>query len=243
MQLQPNLCVSSSALLFNATRALMHLCAPFMDPADPKTVRIDLRFMSNTCLNGRGGGRFLATEDAQLAPAAIGGDEADDDSARTQSWVDARNLARSQQFRDRQAALLRAAGASAPAAPPSKAKNWSEFHPITEMYFLTLRAAHLGLQAALHRQKNIARQINHLKKERTRIISTLRNTGFDGGVYPPHIQSTYAQLIQVTSLLRGYLLLLAVTRVFVDDEENRRDTLQFYRLHAVLMTRAVDPRE
>jgi hypothetical protein len=33
----------------------------------------------------------------------------------------------------------------------------------------------------------------------------------------------------------------AITRVFLDDPETMRETLLFYRLHAVLMTRAVDP--
>lgn len=95
-QLQSGVIVSSSALLFNATRALMQFCEPFRDPSDPKTVRIDLRYMSNTCENGHGGGRFLSTDD-KLAPPVHGSDDTEEDSSRTQSWVDARNLARQQQ--------------------------------------------------------------------------------------------------------------------------------------------------
>jgi hypothetical protein len=75
---QPNLNVSSTALLFNAGRILVNLCTPFLDPADPKTVRIDLRYMSNVAANGRGGGRFLASDDAALAPVLSAGDDGDD---------------------------------------------------------------------------------------------------------------------------------------------------------------------
>jgi hypothetical protein len=74
-----------------------------MDPADPKTVRlffvtafriakhplsalrtlcpqvrIDLRYMSNVAANGRGGGRFLSSDDAPLAPVLLAGEDGDD---------------------------------------------------------------------------------------------------------------------------------------------------------------------
>lgn len=114
------------------------------------------------------------------------------------------------------------------------------------MYFLALRASNLGVHAAIKRRRNLSDIINRMKKNRTRLLASLRSEtgeGSRGGGFPHHIQSTYMQLLQATAALRSALVLQAISKVYLDDDEVRRDTLMFYRLHAVLMTRAVDPRE
>ena len=112
------------------------------------------------------------------------------------------------------------------------------------MYFLALRAASLGTQAVLRRRSNLARSINRFKKERAGLIASLRSTPTtQSGAFPPHVPSSYAQLLRLTAVLRSTLVLQAVTKVYLDDDSNRRGMLMFYRLQAVLMTRAVDPRE
>lgn len=112
------------------------------------------------------------------------------------------------------------------------------------MYFLALRAATLGTQAVLRRRSNLARSVNRFKKERAGLIASLRSTPMtQSGAFPPHVPSSYSQLLRLTAVLRSSLVLQAVTKVYVDDDSNRRGLLMFYRLQAVLMTRAVDPRE
>jgi hypothetical protein len=112
--------LSSSALLFNASRAMLALCEPFLgDPCSPKTARIDLRYVSNTVPNGSGGGRFhMRRGEERLAPfidysegaggSGSGGSGADAGSTQP-SWIDARNYARQHQFRERHKAMVAAA--------------------------------------------------------------------------------------------------------------------------------------
>lgn len=115
-----------------------------------------------------------------------------------------------------------------------------------QMYFLALRAANLSVHAALKRRRNLSDIVNRTKKNRARVLASLRSEtgeGFRGGGFPQHVQSMYMQFLQASAALRSALVLQVVSKVYLDDEEARRDTLMFYRLHAVLMTRAVDPRK
>ena len=142
-----------------------------------------------------------------------------------------------------------AAPTGTPTAAPAE-KLWLEFHPITELFFLALRAANLSVHASIKRRQNVVRHINGLKKARYRVLASLRSIPSDGlshigngaSVFSPHINSTYSQFLQVTTRLRGALALQVISRVFLEDDECRRETLMFYRLLAVLLTRAVDPR-
>jgi hypothetical protein len=85
--------------------------------------------------------------------------------------------------------------AVSPAAAGPKPKL--EWHPITEMYFLALRAARLGVQAVILRRPNIRKTLNRMKKDRTRLILSLRqlpNGGLGMRGYSPDVHSTYMQV-------------------------------------------------
>ena len=145
----------------------------------PQVARIDLRYASLRGGGAAGGGRYHEPQNADtLAPfaavtaAGVGADEtataastaspvagaaASPQAAAVEpvaSWLDPRNLARQQQFRHSQAALMRSAGGVAVAddTTTTATATPTSWHPITEFFWLAGRAAAISQGAAIARR-------------------------------------------------------------------------------------------
>ena len=116
--------LSNGSLLATTGKALLHLCTPFLDPSSTRTARIDIRYVSTTVPNGKGGGRFhmrsgedrmapFVDYDAAAGSGASGSGGGEGDSSGAPSWIDARNYARQHQFKERHKALVAAAAQQA----------------------------------------------------------------------------------------------------------------------------------
>lgn len=189
--------VSHPALLFNAARAFVKLCAPFLDPSARRAADLDIRYFSRSVTNGAGGGRFHAFADERLAPFWEEGGEGGGAGGGA-SWLDARNLARQEQYRQRQLAMQRSAAAAAMgglgAAPsgagsePSLAASdvpapvlpaASEYggpipwNAVTEFFGLAVRGAHLSLGSALARGRQLTQRAHKLRSAMLESVDTL----------------------------------------------------------------------
>uniref|UniRef100_A0A6U2CMW7 RING-type E3 ubiquitin transferase n=1 Tax=Hemiselmis andersenii TaxID=464988 RepID=A0A6U2CMW7_HEMAN len=126
---------SSNGFLMNVLSVLITLCAPFIDPDDPKKLhsKIDSTFLLSKH-------RFDLSKETKVVAS-------DDEVAK---WIDPRNQARIQQYRQAQAAAEATRAAGGPASSPAAGAGAEEeveisesFGTISEFFFLTLRALHV----------------------------------------------------------------------------------------------------
>jgi len=131
---------ASNGFLFNLLAVMLKLCKPFLDPNDPKALKIDWSYLASKH-------RMDVSGETRLVPAA------DADARAAAPWIDVRNEARIQQFRDRESSNGRdsSTGSTASAASTLNAdspvtdspKPAASFGTISEFFFLTLRCMHV----------------------------------------------------------------------------------------------------
>jgi hypothetical protein len=246
------------ALLANAARALARLCGGFLDPASRRAADVDLRFLSSFARNGAGGGRFHAWHEQSLAGSA------DDGAVGGARWLDARNLARQLQFRERQAALLRAAAAAsgaseaaaaaaaadADAAPPPalapEAAGPFVWNAVTEYFGLAVRLNHLSLSPTVKRVKHLLDRAHKVRGELLEAADALAALpggglapGAPGGV-APDLAPQWQRLLRARWQLARCVEAWAGAFVFAGDMDAlMAGALPLTRAVAVALTRAV----
>lgn len=371
--------LSTGALIYNATMAMLSLCQPFLDPTTPLSSRIDPRYLSaHNTVNGNCGGRCTTVgREERMAPfvnygeddtgsSATGGSsdggsgdqQMDSGSAASAganqqqqqqqqaaasdrhgsgsgtvgteveargavgaSWLDARNLARQKQFKEKQKALLKnvlknaaiggsgvtgawglpqapsssaGAGASMAAAPPSVAQPGRSIspqapragsgsgsgggrlpaaspttsassasaaagagtgtgmitaqllaslpgnrpitapvvhHPITEMFWLTVRLAHTGIQSSIQRENgmNTAMYDQHrgLLPRVNNILKALRSARNGGLVQVPANANPLAQMMMGQQAAAGGRVATKLDSRIANTYLEYRSTLDF----------------
>jgi len=244
--------LSSGSLISNAALAMIALCDPFLDPTDPKSSKIDLRYVSAFgAPNGNGGGRFSCAKDERLAPLLnIESQTNDENAGVTASWLDARNLARQQQYLQTQEALKKEAIKGFISSPSqvhsnscselSNISTSSSLHPgntptsspityspITEMFWIAVRLVHIGHLGAHARESERTKQMKQMVGHVTRAINMLRafpNNGFNAGTtgFGYQVIDMYGQMRRLQNNVVEKLIEIDMSEsVWLSDENPR----------------------
>jgi hypothetical protein len=267
------LTLSSGTLISNASFAMISLCQPFIDPTDPKSSKIDIRYVSAFgAPNGNGGGRFSCSKDERLAPLLnIESQTQDEGSGVTASWLDARNLARQQQFFQTQDALKKEALkghsslvlgqvsrnesnsiSTSSNLHPGNTSSSSPliFSPINEMFWIALRLVHIGHLGAHARESERIKQMKQMIGHVTRALNMLRtfpNDGFTAAgtrFFTHQVIDLYGQMRRIQNNIVEKLIEIEMSEnVWLNDENPRshEPILQLYRLLAVVILRCAIP--
>lgn len=258
------LTLSSGTLISNAALTMIALCEPFIEPSDPKSCKIDLRYVSAFgAPNGNGGGRFSCTKDERLAPLLnIESQTHDENSGVTASWLDARNLARQQQFFQTQEALKKEAIKgyfSSPSHPQSQpysdlstVSTSSSLHPgntststpvayspITEMFWIAVRLVHIGHLGAHARESERAKQMKQMLGHMTRAVNLLRsfpNNGFNAGTrtFGYQVMDMYGQMRRLQNNVVEKLIEIDSSESVWLSDENPRSHEPILQLYRLL---------
>eukprot|EP00742_Colponemidia_sp_Colp-10_P011138 GILJ01012341.1.p1 GENE.GILJ01012341.1~~GILJ01012341.1.p1 ORF type:complete len:1148 (-),score=204.51 GILJ01012341.1:87-3530(-) len=196
---------SSDAFIINLVDALLGLCIPFLDPQDPKTSKIDGTYV----LSGK---RIDFSGETRIAASA-------EDVNR---WVDPRNYARQKQFEAR----LQGSSQSSSVGDTEEAIQISDqFGTITEFFFITMQALHIGILPMNQFVIELSRGILNMQKELKRLQDMPGSP--EAALHLPRLEAELERL-QANKL---------VYDMCIPDRIRIGKIIKFYRLLAVLMVR------
>lgn len=123
------------------------------------------------------------------------------------------------------------------------------YAPIAEFYGLTLRALHLSHVATLQRLPSLKRALQSFKQRRDDTgeeMWSLPNRGlttsYSGGTgWAPHLAPRYEMYRHIARRIGRVTTSMALAQIHLFDPEALSRVMAFYRLHAVVLVRAVTP--
>ena len=131
--------------------------------------------------------------------------------------------------------------ASVEANPPTPSVSLT-WNGVTELHWLTAHGLHVGVMAAITRDRNAGSSISECKKHRGRVLGAVKDAGgAPGGGASPQLPSLYRTLVGFSAKLERLIAGHYFANAVIADPPFVSSCFRFFRSQAVLLTRAITP--